>query len=125
MGTNYYHEREGYEGAKCTRCGGFCSNCAEEARVHIGKSSVGWTFGFHATETSRSYADWLRALEAGGRIVNEYGEVVSLDYFKELVANKRKTFSDGSPPYHHASMYPDGHSFTDPDGHSFSTGDFS
>jgi hypothetical protein len=118
MGTNYYHERDGYEGAKCTRCGGFCEHCRDEAKVHIGKSSSGWTFMFQATGAIRSYRQWLEALGAGGRIVDEYGDVVTLDDFKGMVERRRTS------PHNHAIEYPDG-SFLDPDGHSFSVHEFS
>lgn len=117
MGTNYYHERDGYEGATCQRCGESCQHCREEARVHIGKASFGWTFMFRATDTIRSYQDWLAVLSAGGRIVNEYGDVETLDDFRSLVANKRNGRN-------HAREYPDGN-FLDPEGHSFSEREFS
>lgn len=124
MGTNFYHEVE------------LCDKCHNTDRMHIGKSSAGWTFSFQALEGIRSYADWLKVLDGGGRIVDEYGSVYSLEEFKKLVAAKRLPLSDG-PPRNHAeefSMsrmhkqyggYPDGRDFLDPEGHSFSVGDFS
>ena len=118
MGTNYYHEKEA--AVCCTRCGNPCEDCERETRIHIGKSSGGWTFGFHATDTIRSYPEWLAALEAGGRIVDEYGRVHTLEDFQKLVESKR------SAPNNHADSYArsDGRDFVDAGGHSFSTGEF-
>lgn len=111
MGTNYYHE---------PNTGGVCGHCGhreEVERVHIGKSSAGWTFSWHATETIRSAADWYVQLEAG-LIFDEYDRRHSLDDFKAMVEGKRDS------PHHHAREYPQGN-FTDPEGHSFSEGGFS
>lgn len=77
MGTNYYWEPS----VPCTTCG------RPFERVHIGKASAGWTFSFHGTEQIRSYSDWLENLTTG-RIVNEYGNEVSLDEFKDTVEAK-------------------------------------
>lgn len=124
MGTNFYHEVE------------LCDKCHNADRIHIGKSSGGWTFSFQATETIRSYADWLKVLDGGGRIVDEYGSEYTLDEFKKLVEAKRLPLADG-PPLNHAREftmsplqklyggYRDGRDFLDPEGNSFSEGDFS
>jgi hypothetical protein len=127
MGTNYYHERGSVETHRCPRCGDRCERCEGETRTHIGKSSAGWTFSFHATETIRSYRDWLAVLESGGRIVNEYGEEVSLDEFKARVEGKRSSPNShakealrGAWGSHYASTQ-----FLDPEGHSFNEGEFS
>jgi hypothetical protein len=118
MGTNYYHERE------------LCDKCHNSEREHIGKSSAGWTFSFHATETIRSYRDWIAELETGGRIVDEYGDEISLDDFKLMVERKTLPWGkDGRPPLVHAieaQKHDWGqHNFRDPEGHSFSEGEFS
>ena len=77
MGTNYY-----WENVPCESCG----HVAE--RIHIGKSSAGWAFGFHGTETIRSYRDWLAKIESGGSIVDEYGKAIAIEDFKRLVEAK-------------------------------------
>jgi hypothetical protein len=59
MGTNYYH-----------------------------RSSAGWTFSFHGTDKIRSYQGWLKVLEFGGDIVDEYGNELTLEDFKEMIEAK-------------------------------------
>ena len=75
MGTNYYLHI------------GPCGECGRPKEViHIGKSSMGWTFSFHGTEEIRSYQDWIKFIEkTGGIIRDEYNEVMSLEEFKEWV----------------------------------------
>ncbi len=121
MGTNYYHEREPLNPQTCSGCGAqlHCRDCDGEYRQHIGKSSAGWTFSFHATGTIRSYEQWIKELESGGRIIDEYGDVCSLDDFRAIVEQKR------SAPHHHAREYPHDGCFTDGLGHSFSDREFS
>lgn len=127
MGTNYYHEKPLVSAHPCPCCGKrlHCEDCdPNEGRTHIGKSSSGWTFTFHATDTIRSYADWLKVLEAGGEIVNEYGDVLPLADFKELVERKRTAKRNHT--IYCRNAYPGlGGNFLDPDGHSFSEGEFS
>jgi hypothetical protein len=118
MGTNYY--------AHTNVCK--CCNRPEE-KVHIGKSSYGWTFTFHAikdlydVEDIVSYKDWLKFLSKENvKIVDEYGKECSLDDFKKIVEAKRDC------KLNHAkecagSRYD--HSFLDEDGNSFSEGEFS
>ncbi len=119
MGTNYYLERE------------LCDKCHNSEREHIGKASVGWTFSFQATDAIRSYRDWLAEFEKGGRIVNEYGEEISVRAFQKMVEAKTQPWRDGSPPKNHAAEFMhrgDSYAqtqFLDPEGHSFSEGDFS
>ena len=119
MGTNYYHERTPLTDAVCPRCHRACEQCEGENRIHIGKSSAGWTFLFHATDTIRSYADWLVALEAGGIIRDEYGDVIPLADFRAKVEAKR------AAPNDHARQYPRDNTYHDADGHSFTAGYFS
>ena len=105
MGTNYYHRTN-----TCPRCGRYDEQ-------HIGKSSAGWSFSFHGTETIRSYKGWLKVLEGGGKIFNEYGDEVTLADFKELVKYK----SGGKK---HAEEYPRDN-WLDEEGYSFSGYEFS
>ena len=81
MGTNYYHET------------GVCEHCGHaKQRRHIGKSSFGWCFSLHvepdSTAFPQSWDDWLRELNSGGRIVNEYGDTLKPDELVEIVTQR-------------------------------------
>jgi len=109
VGTNYYAMIDVCE--KCGRAG---------ERIHIGKSSAGWTFSFHATEKIKSYADWLAFLSKKDIIIyDEYGEKISLEMFKKIIETKR------SEPNNHAKEYPESGSYLDKDGNSMSPYEFS
>ena len=87
MGTNYYLVR------KVKSHFGACEHCSEteEERVHLGKSSIGWRFGFKADPAwSRSNVLnlWLD-LSSSGRIEDEYGEVVPRDALLALIMGKQ------------------------------------
>ena len=99
MGTNYYTKTEDGE------------------ELHIGKSSCGWTFSFHATDTIKSYRQWLRYLKYN-QIYDECGEDIALKDFQRLIESKRNN------KYSHARACDDG-SFTDEDGNSMTPDDFS
>jgi len=112
MGTNYYHETN------------VCEHCGKgENPVHIGKSSAGWTFSWHGTDELRSCSDWFVRLEAGGVIRDEYGDVMRLEDFRNLVEAKRKA------PHSHVRearrLWPDMNNWEDEDGCSFSGYEFS
>ena len=109
MGTNYYARVE-----PCKTCG------VPKQEIHIGKSSAGWTFTFHATEDIRSYKDWLKFLSSKEiRIFDEYDREVSLKKFKDLVESKR------NEEHNHAKEYSGGGSYVDNEGNSMSPHDFS
>jgi len=108
MGTNYYHHTN------------ICEHCGRLDTIHIGKSSFGWTFSFHATDNIRSWKNWQEALQQG-KIVDEYDREVSLDDFIKLVEDKQKILG----ALNHALNYPDIYSFIDEEGYSFSEGEFS
>ena len=86
MGTNYYAMEN------------VCPHCNRGNKLeHIGKSSCGWTFSFHATYEIRSYKQWIEFLSKDGvKIQDEYGREISLEKFKELVENKKDA------PHNHA-----------------------
>lgn len=112
MGTNYYLHR------------GICPTCKHaEERIHIGKSSCGWTFSFQGYPNEwdeihvKSEDDWRRELK-NGTIINEYGETETYDGFWKIVDDKRKADSN------HAKEYPDGN-WLDDKGNSFSSCEFS
>jgi len=109
MGTNYYVNNN------------YCEHCKRfDDSEHIGKSSFGWQFSFHATFEIKSYKQWLEYLE-DKIIVDEYGEIISLEDFKKMVEEKK----DGKNHTIECKSNPYDHSFLDDEGYSFSEGDFS
>ena len=109
MGNNYYARY------------GLCLHCSRYEEIHIGKSSAGWQFMFHATEEIKSYKDWLKFLSRKGtKIYDEYNKEVSLEEFKKLIAEKQKPIYDN-----HAEMYKDMGSYLDDEGYSMSPYEFS
>lgn len=109
MGTNYYHHTN------------TCLHCNRADVEHIGKSSIGWTFSFHATDTIRSWKDWQKTL-SHGRIFNEYNEQISLNDFIKLVEEKQKVPGASN---HALQGYDNDRNFVDEEGYSFSEGEFS
>ena len=133
MGTNYYVKRD-----PCPHCG------RSDDRLHIGKSSFGWTFTFQGTETIRSEADWRAELAKPDVIIqDEYDRPVTQEEFWLMVESKRgaewnhaRDVYDPDSAYtkHEQQHYPGfrGHVHPGPDhewlddkGNSFSLGDFS
>lgn len=85
MGTNYYLVK---------------NRPSTDSGLHIGKSSLGWRFLFHKLpiwetdkplNTFEQWRDYLKETTESGNyvIMNEYDEVVSLDDFLKMVANKQ------------------------------------
>ena len=112
MGTNYYWHPP--SGPRCPTCGR--SEQPEEI-IHIGKSSAGWTFSFHATDEIRSAQQWQEVTKHG-KIVDEYGRVEPHADFWDFVERKK------SEKLNHAVQYPTS-SYRDVEGNSFSEGEFS
>ena len=107
MGTNYYARY------------GTCSECGRGEEEHIGKSSVGWTFSFHAPFGVKSWKDWQEYLQREGvTIANEYNDILSFDEFRSVVEDRGEGLSN------HSIEYPDGN-FLDDEGYSFSNCAFS
>jgi hypothetical protein len=107
MGTNYYAKYN------------VCKGCKRYETIHIGKSSVGWTFSFHATEEIRSCKDWINFLrKEKAKIFDEYENKITLCKFKKLVHGLKGEI------HNHAVEYPEG-SFLDTEGNSMSNGEFS
>jgi hypothetical protein len=86
MGTNYYLELD-----VCDKCG------RPGERLHIGKSSMGWCFGLHVTESWEerqisSLEDWKRLWsQPDAVIVDEYGERISPDQMLEIITEREGT----------------------------------
>ena len=109
MGTNYYVVENICE----------CCNRYDE-KIHIGKSSHGWTFSFHSTFDCKSLTQWLEYL-ADKTIYNEYEEEITYDEFTQLVLSKRIEKNN------HAIVCKDNEydkSFLDNEGNSFTEGYF-
>lgn len=114
MGTSYYHRTT------------ICAKCNRFDERHIGKSSGGWQFSFQGYRdimpAIRSFLDWKRELESGGKIFDEYNREVSFDEFVEFVESKQ------SEPNNHHDFCGESNTdedWKDPEGYLFSTREFS
>lgn len=122
MGTNYYHHMPLTNPTCCAKCGGeLCCETCDRPRLHIGKSSAGWTFSFQAHKEPRivSFQHWVERLRQGGKIVDEYGRIVDLQEFTAMVASKQANPRN----LKHDDRFP--YSFLDNEGYAFSWSDFS
>ena len=109
MGTNYYAVKK---------------EPTVLSPIDIGKSSMGWKFCFHKVcsfenyineEPLNTFPQWKKFLEeqtANGNIVimNEYDEIVELNYLLELIESKQ---SEDNPDNFTWSDNIDGYRFTD------------
>ncbi len=120
MGTNYYHRTN------------ICSCCGRYDENHIGKSSGGWTFGFHGEKewdldlnplgVVASLSDWKLRLEKG-KIFDEYGVEISLEDFLKLVESKKDAKLNHTE--YCREHHPSEKCWLDDDGNSFAEGEFS
>lgn len=123
MGTNYYHRTN------------ICPHCDRYDEHHIGKSSGGWTFGFHGEREEdselnplggvvSSFSDWKTRLREG-KIFDEYEEEISFEKFLQLVEAKRNEKNNHTEycRVNHSSHAID--CWLDDDGNSFTEGEFS
>lgn len=81
MGTNYFVDSK-----PCESCG------HSRTSLHIGKCSYGWSFSFqgYPEDDIMSYEHWLKEMENPNRVIrDEYGEVMSLADFKDMVEQKK------------------------------------
>ena len=125
MGTNFYLHRPS------------CPHCKRtDPPIHIGKSSVGWTFIFRGYETDSplggslvSFAAWRGALaielKEGATIQEDYGREISLTDFNMLV-ERLQDAPNKTAAYMRAS-YPNTRDryWVDEAGYSFSDEEFS
>lgn len=86
MGTNYY------------------IRTSEEELIHLGKSSMGWKFGFYASPfwpRDKAYALWCAQVDVhllnGGRIEDEYGVSITKDELMKFIASKQGHHSHLTP----------------------------
>lgn len=121
MGTNYYLETD-----ICTHCSRY------KDRLHIGKSSAGWTFSFHGYRQCDgdnieilSVKKWEELTsDTKSRIVDEYGEEIQRNDFWGMVNGKMDAQNNH---YDYCVIHhPDTLQYQWKDGpHSFSSGEFS
>jgi len=117
MGTNYYAILN------------YCDHCGRGDKIHIGKSSAGWTFGFRGYTSVygcdglvtpiKSYQDWIVYLD-DKRIENEYGEQFTLDDFMDIVKSKKDSKSNHAIESQKNNWIDNKDCWLDEDGNSFS-----
>lgn len=75
MGTNYYVESHAFKSRR---------------RKHLGKSSSGWTFALHVYPELgiNSFEDWFSILRDATKIVNEYGDSLTLDQMLKIITER-------------------------------------
>lgn len=61
----------------------------EAERLHIGKSSGGWCFALHVTDTIRSLEDW-KSKWAEGVIVDEYGTEYTPEEMLQVITGRSR-----------------------------------
>ena len=131
MGTNFYATEH---------CLNPCAHC-QPPRLHIGKRSAGWTFGFEAhphwvdaddddlvLETRAQWREYLR--RPGVIIEDEYGQEFTPDEFDALVDATREPWGpNGIQPRTRDALdhwgNRDSRHFRDPEGWDFWRGGFS
>lgn len=139
MGTNYYLRYNQ------------CTCCDRYDELHIGKSSGGWSFSFHAIEeyismkdidpkhllagsddkllVIHSYKDWKKFINRyvleleTAKIYDEYGTLIHPSELYEMIERKKgeKNHTTYVKENHPDSAYRD---FYDEEGNSFSTSEF-
>ncbi len=79
MGTNYYWISD-----PCP----ICSHSVE--RMHIGKSSWGWCFALHVMPEHGldSLCDWIEKWRNGGKIVDEYDEIIHYEKMEQIISKR-------------------------------------
>jgi len=142
MGTNYYIRYN------------LCNCCNRYDEIHIGKSSAGWQFSFHAVDDSdikmalfdpkdmlddtdrhliiSSFQDWKSFIEKyvikykAAKIYNEYDELQDpIEFFKLIEAKRKEENNQAKYVMKSESSYRYRGDYVDDEGYSFSPGDFS
>ena len=133
MGTNYY-----YRTNICDCIGG----CGRYDEKHIGKNSAGWEFSFQGyynfgdedKPDIRSFEEWKKELQTGGKIFDEYDRETSYEEFIAFVEEMQTGKFNNRPNKNHydycKSMqkeryYDMNNDWKDKEGYSFTTHDFS
>lgn len=99
MGTNYYYH---------TNVNVVDRLLGKEPEVlHIGKSSFGWCFSLHAIKERglTTAGAWLKFIhQDGGKILNEYDDVVSLEELHATICDRKGR--NNEPPFITAEFNP-------------------
>lgn len=98
MGTNYYAIIGAAE--PCAHCG----HAPERRRLHIGKSSMGWTFGLHVEpddpEHPSTWEEWRTLLNRQDvAIEDEYGERHTLSDLVAVVERRSCCWRNPTPEW--------------------------
>lgn len=98
MSTNYYATIDAAE--PCAHCG----HVPEPRRIHIGKSSAGWTFALHVEpddpEHPSTWSEWLAFLaRADVSIEDEYGLPCQLATFVDVVECRSSSRPSPAPEW--------------------------
>lgn len=118
MGCNYYAIPKTPK--KCDCCSQPLPD-EELDRVHIGKSSAGWKFMFHAAPDKYRTFGQLRAWLKDYKIVDEYGEHKTHEEFFYMVEVKQQSEKSHHAEYGNNNKYH--HGYYDGD-YEFSEGEF-
>ena len=80
MGTNFYWIQD-----KCDHCD------QQPEPIHIGKSSAGWCFLLHVIPEKgiNSLGDWIKKLESGGHIEDEYDDWVTIAELMDRITKRK------------------------------------
>jgi hypothetical protein len=115
MGTNFYALEDAT-----------CDNEDHRERLHIGKRSGGWKFGFraHPERGIVSWEDWRRYL-FGRTIVNEYGETFRLADIANIVAACKRPWGPNEITPRCRVTRGDDREWHDSEGNDFYSGEFS
>lgn len=123
MGTNYYLRKN------------ICACCDRYDKLHIGKSSSGWSFSFRGyrkqyddddIEEIKSFSDWKEQFKVEGvKIFNEYGDEVTLQYLFELIESKRGGQNHTTYCKIHHPRHAEADCWLDDEGNSFDDQEFS
>ncbi len=95
MGTNYYVDPS----PPCPCCG------RQDAPLHIGKSSFGWTFALHVYPELgiNTLADWIMYWQ-DKRITDEYGRYVTKNDILAVIVNRTHTAGRDKVPFGYSSL---------------------
>jgi hypothetical protein len=122
MGTNFY-----WIDRDQTYCG-HCERGGEE--IHIGKSSGGWSFSFHAVPSmgltsAKAWREYMETSKDHGHIRDEYRDKVATEEFWRIVEAKRDGKKHAEYVKSGGPWGRDDGSYLDEEGNSLSPGVFS
>lgn len=102
MGTNYYFRPDSPLNASIRILEEYNENnihakalellreAREAEEIHIGKSSGGWCFSLHVTDTIRSLEDWKSTWAEGGVIRDEYNVEYTPEEMLQVITGRSR-----------------------------------